>query len=176
MIKPASPPTSHFTCAEADDGTKTPPQIAAIAATLYHAEKMLTVARGPHLATAIEAALKIAETSGTTMQSFSSADLLHGPIASVAVRTPCLLFAPAGRSAAGMADVAVKLAGRSARVLRFAPDPDADVTLASSGHELLAPITDILSAQLLAYHLTVARGLDPDRYPSASNTQNTHSP
>ena len=133
-----------------------------LAATLFHAEKMLTVARGPHLSTAIEAALKIAETTGTTTQSFSSADLLHGPIASVASRTPCLLFCPDGAAASGMAELATVLAARGARVLRFAGDAGADVPLASPAHEMLSPLTDILPAQLLAYHLTVARGLDPD--------------
>ncbi len=138
------------------------PVIPALARTLFHAEKMLTVARGPHLATAIEASLKIAETSGTTTQAFSSADLLHGPIASVAGRTPCLLFAPAGKSADGMTELAAKLGERNARVIRLSPEVGADIPLVSPGDELLSPLVDILPAQLLAYYLTVARGLDPD--------------
>ena len=138
------------------------PAVSPVAQTLFHAEKMLTVARGANLSTAIEASLKIAETTGTTTQAFSSADLLHGPIASVAARTPCLLFAPAGQSVAGMDELAEKLSGRGARVLTFSPEPRADVPLVSPGHELLSPLVDILPAQLLAYYLTVARGLDPD--------------
>ena len=54
-----------------------------IAHSLTHAERILAVARGLHLCTAIESSLKIAETTHTTTQAFSSADLLHGPIASV---------------------------------------------------------------------------------------------
>ncbi|MBC8135844.1 MAG: SIS domain-containing protein [Fibrella sp.] len=138
------------------------PTIPALAKTLFHAEKMLTVARGPHFATAIEASLKIAETSGTTTQAFSSADLLHGPIASVAGRTPCLLFAPAGKSAEGMTELATKLAERNARVIHLSPEIGADIPLVSPSDELLSPIVDILPAQLLAYYLTLARGLDPD--------------
>ena len=138
------------------------PVVSSVAQTLFHAEKMVTVGRGVNLSTAIEASLKIAETSGTTTQSFSSADLLHGPIASVAARTPCLLFAPAGRTADGMEELAAKLATRDARVLMLSPEPGADVPLTTPGHELLSPLVDILPAQLLAYNLTVARGLDPD--------------
>jgi glucosamine--fructose-6-phosphate aminotransferase (isomerizing) len=138
-------------------------QVKQLAQTLIHAERILSVARGLHLATAIEAALKIAETTYTTTQAFSSADLLHGPIASVAVRTPCLLFLPAGKTTETMGDVAEKLAARGARVLRFTSDGDAEaIPLTDTGTELLAPLVDILPAQLLAYHLTVARGLDPD--------------
>ena len=83
--------------------------------TLLHAERILSVARGLHFCTAIEAALKIAETTYTPTQSFSSADLLHGPIASVAVRTPCLMFLPNGKTIAMMEEVAEKLEARGAR-------------------------------------------------------------
>jgi glucosamine--fructose-6-phosphate aminotransferase (isomerizing) len=63
-----------------------------------------------------------------------------------------------------MGEVAEKLTARGARVLRFTSgdgDPDA-IPLTDTGSELLAPLVDIIAAQLLAYHLTVARGLDPD--------------
>lgn len=137
-----------------------------LAQTLIHAERILTVARGLHLPTAIESALKIAETTYTTTQAFSSADLLHGPIASVAVRTPCLVYVPAGKTASMMGEVAEKLKNREARVLPFASETVAGqepvVRLTDTGTEMLAPLVDILPAQLLAYHLTVARGLDPD--------------
>jgi glucosamine--fructose-6-phosphate aminotransferase (isomerizing) len=138
--------------------------VSQLAQTLLHAERVLTVARGLHLATAVEASLKIAETTYTTTQAFSSADLLHGPIASVAVQTPCLLFLPKGKTVPMMGEVAEKLAARGARVVRFTSgdgDPDA-VPLTDTGTEFLAPLVDIIPAQLLAYHLTVARGLDPD--------------
>ncbi len=138
------------------------PVVSSVAQTLFHAEKMVAAARGANLATAIEASLKIAETSGTTTQAFSSADLLHGPIASVQARTPCLLFAPAGKSSGNLVELGERLRGRGARVITFSPEPGADVPLVSPAHELLSPLVDILPAQLLAYYLTVARGLDPD--------------
>ncbi|MDX1932382.1 MAG: SIS domain-containing protein [Capsulimonadales bacterium] len=139
-------------------------QASTLAQTLLHAERILTVARGLHLSTAIEAALKIAETTYTTTQAFSSADLQHGPIASVAVRTPCLLFMPRGKTFSTLAEMADKLTDRGARVLKFAPEgtPGAAIHLGDAGTELLAPIVDIIPAQLLAFHLCIARGLDPD--------------
>ena len=133
-----------------------------LAQTLIHAERILTVARGLHLCTAIESALKIAETTYTTTQAFSSADLLHGPIASVPTLTPCLLLLPDGKTKPMMTEVVAKLASRGARVLTASTDSDAALPLTNTGTELLAPLVDILPAQLLAYHLTVARGLNPD--------------
>lgn len=133
-----------------------------LARTLIHAERILTVARGLHLCTAIEAALKIAETASVAAQPFSSADLLHGPIASVPPLTPCLLFAPRGRTQQGMTDLAAKLGEKHARVLLLGGGAASALPLADPGTELLSPLVDILPAQLLAYHLTRFRGMDPD--------------
>lgn len=133
-----------------------------LAQTLIHAERILTVARGLHLCTAIESALKIAETTYTATQAFSSADLLHGPIASVPPLTPCLLLLPDGKTKPMMTEVVAKLKDRGARVLTASTDSDAALPLTATGSELLSPLVDILPAQLLAYHLTVARGLNPD--------------
>jgi len=139
-----------------------PGTVEPLASTLIHAQRLVSVARGLHFPTAIEASLKIAETSYTATQAFSSADLLHGPIASVPAQTPCLLFAPSGKTEESMRTLAEKLRGRGARVLLATEDAGADLPLVDPGTELLAPIVDILPAQLLAYHLTVARGYDPD--------------
>lgn len=136
--------------------------VASLAVTLTHAERLISVARGLHLPTAVEASLKIGETTFIPARAFSSADLLHGPIASVAWGTPCLLFAPKGKTVPVMNELAAKLTERGARVLRFFGQGDTDIRLTDPGTELLSPIVDILPAQLLAYHLTLARGLDPD--------------
>ena len=136
--------------------------VSRLALTLTHAERMISVARGLHLPTAVESALKIGETTFIPARAFSSADLLHGPIASVAWGTPCLLFAPKGRTAPVMNELAAKLTERGARVLRFFGEGQANIPLTDPGTELLSPIVDILPSQLLAYHLTVARSMDPD--------------
>ena len=170
--------TQHIETIEkaATEALKGEAQIIPIAHTLFHAERILTVARGLHFSTAIESALKIAETTYTATQAFSSADLLHGPIASVGVRTPCIMFMPSGKSAAMMAEVAAKLAGRGARVLKFASNTDTDtaVRLTDPGTEFLSPLVDILSAQLLAYHLCIVRGLDPDNPQGLTKVTVTH--
>ena len=140
-------------------------RVSSVASTLFHAERIVTVARGIHLCTAIEASLKIAETTGTATQAYSSADLLHGPIAAIGNRTPVFVFQPNGATYASLNAVIEKLIGRGARVIRLTSDHQADVPLIESATELLAPIVDIIPAQLLAYHLTVTRGLDPD-HPS----------
>ena len=54
------------------------------------AEQMVTTGRGFSLASASEAALKLAETSYLSARAYSGADLLHGPVAAVDVDTAVL--------------------------------------------------------------------------------------
>jgi glucosamine--fructose-6-phosphate aminotransferase (isomerizing) len=74
-----------------------------------------------------------------------------------------LVFQPGGATFESLNGVVDKLTDRGARVIRINATENADIPLHASESELLAPIVDILPAQLLAYHLTVTRGLDPDQ-------------
>src|SRR5438093_3889606 len=60
------------------------------------------IARGVNYGTAFEIALKIRELSGAQFEAFSSADLLHGPIAAVKPGRPAIVIAPMGRTLASM--------------------------------------------------------------------------
>ena len=57
------------------------------------------VTRGVNYGTAFEIALKIRELSGAPFEAFSSADLLHGPIAAVKRGRPAIVIAPSGPDA-----------------------------------------------------------------------------
>jgi glucosamine--fructose-6-phosphate aminotransferase (isomerizing) len=137
-----------------------------------HMEECLVTARGYNYATALEAALKLKETCYVAAEALSAADLLHGPIAVVEHGFPVLLFALRGRALSFMQQVAARLAGLGAELITITDDeplPGAAVTLrlpqASSGSafpEALTPVPAIVPAQLLAYHLSVVRGVNPD--------------
>ena len=72
------------------------------------------LARGLNQATALEAALKMTETSYLLAKAYSMADFLHGPIAMIKEGFPCLLFAPDGRAYPSMVELALKLRERGA--------------------------------------------------------------
>ena len=74
---------------------------AAVSALDEHvgAPHVITVGRGYNYATAMEIALKIRELTGTVAEGFSSADLMHGPIAAIAPGTPAVILAPCGKAA-----------------------------------------------------------------------------
>ncbi len=127
------------------------------------------ISRGFNYCTALETALKLAETSYTGLNAYSAADFLHGPIAAVHEAEPCFLIAPPGRAYGNMLDIAKRLRERGAEavilsseeeILSLATTPfRIDVTVT----EELSPLVYIIPGQLLAYYLALARGNDPDR-------------
>jgi len=132
-------------------------------------EECLVTARGFNFATAREAALKLKETCYVAAEALSAADLLHGPIAVVRPEFPVILFALQGKTFRHMCDVARRLSRRGAELVVITNDKAAlrpgthGVRLPFAVPEALSPIPAAVPAQLFAYHLSVARGLDPDR-------------
>lgn len=127
------------------------------------------LARGLNQATALEAALKMTETSYLMAKAYSMADFLHGPVAIVSEGFPCFLYAPDGRAYPSMVELALKLRGRGAEIVVFARSPEIlelatrPVEVAVEVNELLSPLVYIVPGQLWACYLSQARGLNPDR-------------
>ena len=83
---------------------------------LARAHSVMTIGRGPTLAIAREAALKLKETCNLHAEAFSSAEFQHGPITLVEPAYPVLLFAPADQAAAGIETLRTDLARKGACV------------------------------------------------------------
>ncbi len=81
-----------------------------------HAASLVTIGRGPTLAIAREAALKLKETCNLHAEAFSSAEFQHGPMALVSQYYPLLLFMPTDAAAAGLREFAADLRRKSALV------------------------------------------------------------
>jgi len=88
---------------------------------LAAARSLAAIGRGPTLAIAREAALKLKEVCGLHAEAFSSAEFRHGPIALVAPAYPVLMLAPGDESALGFADLAADLRRKGAHVLVAEP-------------------------------------------------------
>jgi glucosamine--fructose-6-phosphate aminotransferase (isomerizing) len=131
---------------------------------LKDVERVLVVGRGLGLAVAMEAALKLKETSAIQAEAFSGAEVRHGPMALVGPDYPVLIFAPRGPEQAGLIALADEFAQRGAKVLLAAPDdvPQRQLTLVTGGDEALDPLLAIQSFYLVANQVALARGFDPD--------------
>ena len=82
---------------------------------------LVTIGRGPTLAIAREAALKLKEVCNLHAEAFSGAEFLHGPVALVSLRYPILLLMPTDAAAAGMQQLAQDLRAKGAAVFRAEP-------------------------------------------------------
>ncbi|MEQ3553707.1 SIS domain-containing protein [Pseudonocardia nematodicida] len=132
-----------------------------LSARYRFAERLLTTGRGYSYPTAREAALKLMETAYVSAQAFSGADLLHGPLALVDPLVPVLAVVSPGAGGDAMAPVLESLTARNADVLRIGGDGPG-FGLPAAPAEELAPLLEILPLQMLARHVAVARGGDPD--------------
>lgn len=149
------------------------------------------VGRGLNYANSFEFALKLMETCYVVAERFSSADLLHGPIAMLEPSFPAFLFCPSGVTWKPMCELIQKLKTIQADMLMITDRSHRDASsalgsslqplivpadLASEGplpEDLYTPIPYIIPAQLFAASLAEVKRLDPDRPRTLSKvTQN----
>lgn len=154
-------------------------EVAELAQRYRFAQRLVITSRGYGYPTAREAALKIMETSYIPAQPFSGADLLHGPLAMVDNVSPVIAVVPDGRGGEALQPVLERLRGRGADLMVVGQADQ--VERASAGFALPAgvpeevqPILEILPLQLLAYEITMARGLDPDAPRALAKVTETH--
>lgn len=147
---------------------KSADEIERVALRLTHAESAYVLGRGLSYACALELALKLKETAYLHAQAYSSAEFQHGPIASVDRSDPILLLGSSDETLQSNKDVAERLC-----------EVGADLTVISSQEELLGlssakvslprdlhPVTEafmqVVVGQLLALHLALSKGINPD--------------
>jgi glutamine---fructose-6-phosphate transaminase (isomerizing) len=142
-------------------------EVADLAKRYRFAQRMITTGRGYSYPTASEAALKLMETAYVSAQAFSGADLLHGPLALVDPLVPVLAVIPDGLGGRAMEQVLPRLDERNADVCCIGR-PEAveraavGFVLPAGVPEPLSPLLEIIPFQLLALHVAVDRGGDPD--------------
>src|SRR5438067_8929791 len=78
------------------------------------APSLIAIGRGPTLAIAREAALKLKEIANLHAEAFSGAEFLHGPVALVSTRYPILVLPPSDEAAVGLRHLAADLAAKGA--------------------------------------------------------------
>ncbi len=135
-----------------------------LAAELGDADSLYMLGRGPSLAIASEAALKFKETSEMHAEAYSSAEVLHGPVALVDRRFPVVTFAARDAALMSVLTTADSLAEKGA--LAFVTADGASharrLPFVETGH----PLTDSLALIVPFYGFVEAwsrsRGFNPD--------------
>jgi glutamine---fructose-6-phosphate transaminase (isomerizing) len=117
--------------------------------------RAVVLGRGFNFSTAEEIALKLSETSYVLARAWSIADFEHGPIAIAEAGLPILIVDGGGPVSPGIAALREKLDKKGCHVLYMRDE--------SGLPEELTPLTLVVLGQLLAHHVALAKGLDPDR-------------
>lgn len=156
---------------------ETEERVAEVAERYTFMTRAVTVGRGLNYANALEWGLKLMETCYVVAERFSSADLMHGPIALVEHSFPVFVFAPAGVTWPSMCGVLDRLEELRAETLVVTDEDNTEAAckparliqlpIHTGGWEgpadLYTPIPYIVPAQLFAAHLSAIKGLNPDR-------------
>ena len=128
---------------------------------------LYTLGRGPSWAVSNEAALKFKETCQIHAESYSSAELLHGPVSIVGQSFPVIALAAGDAAERSVAETADALANGGAaafvtsdlaRHARVLPHRRTD-------HWLTDPVSLIASFYGMAESVARTRGIDPDHPP-----------
>lgn len=146
-------------------------KIAELAPRYRFMDHAVVIGRGLNYSNAFELALKMMETSYVIAERFSSADLLHGPIAMVEQGFPAFVFAPPGVTWPGLKELIEKLQGLRAdtTIITDASNPEAvkvnprSIVVPVKLKELYTPIPYIVPAQIFAACLAGEKGLNPDQ-------------
>jgi glucosamine--fructose-6-phosphate aminotransferase (isomerizing) len=143
----------------------------ALAAQRYaYATECVVLGRGYNYATAFEIALKLKELTYIVAEPYSSADFRHGPVAIVERGFPAVVVAPQGAVYPDMLALARELAapGKAAELIVISGEDEplglarTPLRLPVALPEWLSPFTCVVPGQLLALHVTLAKGYDPD--------------
>jgi glucosamine--fructose-6-phosphate aminotransferase (isomerizing) len=131
---------------------------------LSRAQSLYVLGRGPAFAIANEAALKFKETCGLHAESFSAAEVLHGPSAIVQAQFPVLALGVEDAALPRLTETAERLAAQGADVFLTGADVSGVRRLPSVPglHPLCAPLVLAVSFYAFVEALARRRGFDPD--------------
>lgn len=125
---------------------------------------MFVLGRGPAIAIAHEAALKMKETCAVHGEAYSAAEVLHGPVEIVDEDFPVLVFNAGDRSGPATAEVAREIAASGGRVfMTGAAEPSVTpLGVSGTGHFLTDALVQIVTFYVFAEAHARRLGRNPD--------------
>ncbi len=114
---------------------------------------------------ALEAAIKLQETAYMHAHGFAAGELKHGPIALIDKGTPCIALVANDEVKDEVISNAIEVRSRGGFIIGVSPENNEafDYWLKVPDAGNASPIVNIIPVQILAYHLALMRGCDPDK-------------
>lgn len=136
-----------------------------LANKILGSKNIYVIGRGLSYPTALESALKIKEISYIHAEGLAAGELKHGPLALIEKGTPCIAFLPDDETYGANLAGAMEMKARGGYVVgvSFKPHEVFDYFVKVDDAKEATIIPNIVFAQLLAYYLTIKKGLDPDK-------------
>ena len=133
-------------------------------AALKGRNSIFCLGRGPAYAISNEAALKFKETCQIHAESYSSAEVLHGPVSIVDTGFPVLALTAGDLAEQALTGVADEIAAKGAHVFATSPlvKTAKALPITRTDHPLTDPISLIASFYAMVEQVAVARGINPD--------------
>lgn len=153
------------------EALKTEGQIKEISKKYKDATDLFFIGRGFSYPTALEGALKLKEITYIHGEGYAAGELKHGPLALIDDDVPVVAVIPPGRSHDKTLSNLEEVKARGAKVIALGSADNSALKLESnefigfSGEisEMFSPLPYVIPLQLLAYHISVERGIDPDK-------------
>ena len=151
--------------------TSTDERIQKLARDHMDKELFIFLGRGISSATALEGRLKLLEITYVPSLAYPAGESKHGPISIIEEGVTCIFVCPRGETHSHIIGSIMEMKSRGARIISVCEEGDEDIKRLSDEviempkgiPEELSPIVYITPLQLLAYHLAVMKGLDPDK-------------
>lgn len=124
------------------------------------------IARGINFAIASEGALKLKEISYIHAEGMPAGELKHGTLALIEPQVPIAVICPGDYAYHETLNNAVEAKSRRAYIIAISDKKNEIYDFwvkIPKVDELLYPMVTVIPLHLLAYHLAVSRGYDPDR-------------
>jgi glucosamine--fructose-6-phosphate aminotransferase (isomerizing) len=124
------------------------------------------IARGINFAIASEGALKLKEISYIHAEGMPAGELKHGTLALIEEGTPVVVICPSDYTYRETLSNAIEAKSRGAYIIAVSDEGNEIYDFwvrIPKVDEFLYPLVAVVPLQLLAYHMAVGRGYDPDR-------------
>ena len=142
--------------------------IKTVAAKLAGKEHVFFIARGKNVPIAYEASLKFKEITYIHSEAYPGGELKHGTLSLITEGTPVIALAPRDETLQKLFGNIREAKARGGMIVSLTNDPEVRKESALSIplpdiDPILYPFALIVPLQLLAYHVSVLRGINPDR-------------
>ncbi|QQG41162.1 MAG: glutamine--fructose-6-phosphate transaminase (isomerizing) [Candidatus Woesebacteria bacterium] len=136
-----------------------------LADIICDSKNIYVIGRGLSYPTALETAMKIKEISYIHAEGLAAGELKHGPLALVTKGTPCIAFLPNDETYGANLAGAMEMKARGGFVIgiSFKSHEVFDYYIQVKDVGIATMIPNIVVGQLLAYFLTIKKGLDVDK-------------